>query len=77
MALPYVFLMRPPTYIHFIFKDTRHLILEDSETQRVMIGKIAHLLTIECDGRARPWLKLKLGELAGFRDGFLEFRFGV
>ncbi len=44
-----------------------------------MIGKIAHLLTIECDGRVRPWLELELelGELAGFRDGFLEFRFGV
>jgi hypothetical protein len=63
--------------IRFIFKDTRRLILEDSETQRVVIGKIARLLTIECDGRARPWLELELGELAGFRDGFLEFRFGA
>ena len=63
--------------IHFIFEDTRCLILEDSEMQRVVIGKIACLLTIECDGRARPWLKLELGELAGFRDSFLEFRFSV
>ncbi len=63
--------------ICFIFEDTRHLILKDSEMQRVMIGKIAHLLTIKCDGRGQPWLELKLGELAGFRDGFLEFRFGA
>jgi hypothetical protein len=63
--------------IHFIFEDTRHLILKDLETQRVVIAKITHLLTIECDGRAQPWLELKLGELASFRDGFLEFRFSV
>jgi hypothetical protein len=60
--------------IHFIFEDTRHLILKDLETQRVVIAKITHLLTIECDGRAQPWLELKLGELASFRDGFLEFQ---
>ncbi len=42
-----------------------------------MIRKITHLLTIECDGRAWPWLKLKLGELASFRDSFLEFRFSA
>lgn len=63
--------------ICFIFEDTRHLILKDSETQRVVIGKIACLLTIECDGRAWPWLELELGELASFRDSFLEFRFGA
>lgn len=59
----------------FIFNDTRHLILNQPETQHIMVGKVCRFLKINCDDRVRPWVELKLGELHHFHDGFLKFHF--
>ncbi len=64
--------------IRFIIDDTRHIILDESETsetQRVVIGKVSRFLSIKCADRVRPWVELELGDLLDIRDGFLEFHF--
>ncbi|ELR13517.1 uncharacterized protein ACA1_247210 [Acanthamoeba castellanii str. Neff] len=60
--------------IRFIIDNSRHAILDESETQCVMIGRISRLLRIACDNVVKAWVELELGDLRGVSDGFLEFR---
>ncbi|ELR24549.1 uncharacterized protein ACA1_171220 [Acanthamoeba castellanii str. Neff] len=60
--------------IRFIIDNSRHAILDESETQCVVIGRISRLLRIACDNVVKAWVELELGDLRGVSDGFLEFR---